>query len=135
MPHIGRGPNLAQRLAHKQDAIDEQTVCRALDFKVSEEGVCAEEREDLIEGIVAVGLGLGRLVGGQRRVRQREGVGRAAGLCAQREEGEVANEAWWVGVGVVDGVVGLDIGGERRVNRTVSCRIDRELPPEEVQRR
>lgn len=63
LPYIGGRANLAQRLAHKQDAIDEQTVCGALDLKVSEEGVCAEEREDFVEGIVAVGLGVGRLVG------------------------------------------------------------------------
>lgn len=44
---------------------------------------------------------------GERWVGRREGVGRAAGLGAEGEEREVADEARGVGVGVKEGVVGL----------------------------
>lgn len=37
-------PDLAQCLAHKEDAIDQKPICRTLDFKVAEEGVCAEKQ-------------------------------------------------------------------------------------------
>ena len=45
----------------------------------------------------------------ERRRGDGERVGRTAGFGAQREEGEVADEARDVGVGVEDGVVGLDV--------------------------
>lgn len=106
-PYVGRGLDLGQALGDEQDAVDEQAVGGTLDLEVAEEGVGAEEGEDLIEGVVAVGLGVGGLVGGQRRVGQWKGVGRAASLGPQREEGEVADQPWDVGVGVEYGVIGL----------------------------
>lgn len=64
---IGIGLDLGQAVAHEPDSVDEQAVSGALDLKVAEEGVCAEEAEDLIEDVVALALDLGGLVGGQRR--------------------------------------------------------------------
>lgn len=106
-PDVGVGPDLGQAVADEPDAIDEQAVGIALQLKVAEECVCAEEGEHLVEDVVALGLGIGRLVGGQGRVRERECVRGPAGLCAQRKQGEVPNQARLVGVGVEDGVVGL----------------------------
>ena len=101
----GLGLDLGEALADEQDAIDEEAVGVALDLKVAEEGVCAEQGEDLVEDVVALVVRVGRLVGGQRD--EREGVGGTAGLGAQGEEREVANEARSVRVVVEDGVVGL----------------------------
>jgi len=44
--------DLAQHLADVQDAIDEHAVGWALNFEVAEEGVCTEEGEDLVQGII-----------------------------------------------------------------------------------
>lgn len=101
----GRGLDLAEAVAEEPDAVDEQAVGGALDLEVAEEGVGAEEGEDLVEDVVALRVRVGRLVGGEGDERER--VGRAAGLGPQREEGEVADEARGVGVVVEDGVVGL----------------------------
>lgn len=106
-PYVGGGLDLGQAFGDEEDAVDEQAVGGTLDLEVAEEGVGAEEGEDLIEGVVAVGLGVGGLVGRQRRVGQGEGVGWAAGLGPQREEGEVPDQPWDVGVGIEYGVVGL----------------------------
>jgi hypothetical protein len=104
----GIGLDPLQAVADEPDAVDEQAVGGALDLKVAEEGVCAEEAEDLVEDVVALALDLGGLVRGKRRVREGQDVGRAAGLGAQGEEGEVADEAGRVGVRVEVGVVGLE---------------------------
>jgi hypothetical protein len=40
--------DLPQNLLHEEDAIDEHPVRRALDLKVAEKGVCAEEQEDFV---------------------------------------------------------------------------------------
>jgi hypothetical protein len=104
----GSGLHLLQAVAQEPDSIDEEAVRGALDLEVSEEGVGAEERDGLVEDVVALAVGVGRLVGRQRRGRDGEGVGRAAGFGAQREEGKVADEAGRVGVVVEDGVVGLE---------------------------
>jgi hypothetical protein len=79
-----------------------------LDLKVSEECVGAEEGEDLVEDIVALAVGVGRLVGRQRRRGVGEGVGRASGLGTEREEREVADYAGDVGIIVENGVVCLE---------------------------
>lgn len=97
--------DLAQAVAQEPDAVDEQAIGGALDLEVAEEGVGAEEGEDLVEDVVALGVRVRGFKGGQRYRRQ--GVGRTAGLCPQRQEGEVADEARRVGVIVEDGVVGL----------------------------
>lgn len=108
----GIGLDALQAVADEPDAIHEQAVGGALDLKVAEEGVCAEEAEDLVEDVVALALDLGGLVRRQGRVREGQDVGRAAGLGAQGEEGEVADEAGRVGVRVEVGVVGLGIWRE-----------------------
>ena len=99
------GLDLSQAVADEPDTVDEQAVGRALDLKVAEERVGAEEREDLVEDVVALVVWVGRLVGGERDGR--EGVGGAAGLGAKGEEREVADEARRIRVVVEDGVVGL----------------------------
>jgi hypothetical protein len=81
-----------------------------LDLKVAEEGVGAEQGEHLIEDVVRLGVGVGRLAGRQRRVRGGEWIDGSADLGAEREEREVADEARRVGIRVEDGVVGLDEG-------------------------
>lgn len=86
----GAGLDLGQAVTDEPDAVDKQTVGGALDLEVAEEGVGAEEGEDLVEDVVALAVRVGRLVGGQRRVREGEGVGRTAGLCSERQEREVA---------------------------------------------
>jgi len=63
--------DLGQAVRHEPDAVDQQAVGGALDLKVAEEGVCAEEREHLVEYVVRLGVGIGRLVGRQRRLRER----------------------------------------------------------------
>ena len=105
--HRGIGLDFGQAVAQEPDAVDEEAVRGALDLKVAEKGVGAEERDDLVENVVAVRVGVRRLGGGQRRVRERERVGWAADLGAQRQEREVADEAR-VGLRVEDGVVGLE---------------------------
>lgn len=111
-PDVGSGLDLGQAVADEPDAVDEQAIGVALQLEVAEEGVCAEEGEDLVEDVVALGLGVGRLVGGQGRVGEGQRVGGPAGLCAQGKQGEVPDQARLVGVGVEDGVVGLR-GAER----------------------
>jgi len=100
--------DLAQAVADEPDAVDQQPVGRPLDLKVAEEGVGAEEREHLVQDVVRLGVGVGRLVRGQRRVGEGEGVDGPADLGAEGEEREVADQAGGVGVGVEDGVVGLE---------------------------
>ena len=106
-PDVGAGLDLGQAVADEPDAVDEQAVGVALQLEVAEEGVCAEEGEHLVEDVVALGLGVGGLVGGQWRVGEGERVGGPAGLCAQGEQREVPDQARLVGVGVEDGIVGL----------------------------
>jgi hypothetical protein len=121
----GRGLDLAEAVAHEPDTVDEQPVGIALNLKVAEKRVCAEEREDLVEDVVALAVRVRRLEQGQRRVGQRQRVGGAAGLGSEREEGEVADEARDVGVLVEDGVVGLRKGASVKrsaAGRAVSCR-------------
>lgn len=89
-PRVGARLDLAQAVADEPDAVHEQAVRGALDLKVAEEGVGAEQRQHLVEYVVRVAVRVGRLVGGERRGGRREGVGGAAGLGAQGEEGEVA---------------------------------------------
>lgn len=79
-----------------------------MDLKVAEERVGAEEGEDLVEDIIALAVGVGRLVGRQRRRGVRQGVGRASGLGTEREEREVADYAGDVGIIVENGVVCLE---------------------------
>jgi hypothetical protein len=64
IPSRHLGSNLAQTLAHPQDAIDQQAIGRALDLEVAEEGVCAEQTQDLVQGVVALSVGLGAEVCG-----------------------------------------------------------------------
>lgn len=87
------GLNLVQAVAEEPNAIDEQSICMALDLKVSEKGVCAEQRDDLVENIVAFTIGVGRLVGRQRRRREGKRVGWAADLCAQRQDRDVSYQS------------------------------------------
>ena len=65
-PRVRPGLDLAQTLAHEPDAVYQQPVGGALDLKVAEEGIGAEEGEDLVEDVVALVIGVGRLVGRQR---------------------------------------------------------------------
>jgi hypothetical protein len=51
--------DLGQTITDKPDSIHKQTVGRALDLKVAEECVGAEESENLIENIVAVAVRIG----------------------------------------------------------------------------
>lgn len=81
-PDVGIGLDLGQAVADEPDAVDEQAVGIALQLKVAEEGVCAEEGEHLVEDVVALGLGVGRLVGGQGRVGEGQRVCGPTGLCA-----------------------------------------------------
>ena len=105
--HPGIRSDLGQTVADEPDAVDEQPVGVALDLEVAEEGVGAEEREHLVQDVVAVRVGVGRLARGEGRVREGERVDGAADLGAQREEREVADQpGGWLG-GVEDGVVGL----------------------------
>lgn len=53
-------------------------------------------------------------MGGERWVGERQCVGRAAGLGAQGQEGEVADESGGVWVGVENGVIGLVLGAKGR---------------------
>lgn len=81
--------DLAQTLADEQDAVDEHAVGGALDLEVPEEGIGAEEGEDLVDAVVrlAVRVDVG-LVGA--RGQRGEGVCGAARASAEREEGEVS---------------------------------------------
>lgn len=104
--HSGGGLDLGEALAHKQDAVYQHPVGGALDLKVAEEGVCAKEQQHLVQDVVALAIGLGRVVERYGRVRVGERVGRAARLGAERQQREVADQARR-GVAVEDGVVGL----------------------------
>ena len=50
--------DLSQTFANEEYAIDEQSIRRSLDLKVSEERVCAEETQDLIQRIVRLAIGI-----------------------------------------------------------------------------
>jgi hypothetical protein len=101
------GLDLGQAVGHEPDAVHQQPVGGALDLKVAEEGVSAEQRQHLVQDVVALRVGVRRLVGGEGLVRERERVDGAADLGAEREEREVADQpGGWLG-GVEDGVVGL----------------------------
>lgn len=89
--------DFVQAVAEEPDAIDEQPVGMPLDFKIAEECVCAEQRDDLVENIVAFAIRVGRLVGRQRLRRLGQRVGGAADLCAQRQDWDVSNQP---GIGV-----------------------------------
>ena len=70
-------------------AVDQDAIGGAFDCEVAEEGVCAEEGEDLVEGVVALVRGIdGEFceVGGEGR----QLLGWTAGSCAQGQEGKVA---------------------------------------------
>jgi len=103
--------DLGQAIRHEPDAVDQQPVGWALDLKVAEEGVCAEDGEHLVEDVVAFGVLVGGFAGGQVRDRG-EGVRWAAEPGSEREEGEIAYQPGLGGVIVEDGVVGL-LGGVR----------------------
>ena len=94
-----------EAVAEEPDSVDEQPVGGALDLKVAEEGVCAEQADYFVEDVVAFAVRVGRLVG--RRGCWWQCVGWAAGFRAQRQQREVANQARRVRVAVEDGVVGL----------------------------
>jgi hypothetical protein len=88
--HSRRRLDLGEAVADEPDAVDEQAVCGALDLEVAEEGVGAEEGEDLVEDVVALAVRVGGLVRGERWRGEGECVGRATGLGAQGQKGEVA---------------------------------------------
>jgi hypothetical protein len=50
--------DLAEDLAHVQDAVDHDAVGGPLDLEVAEKGVCAEQGEDLVEGVVRLVRGV-----------------------------------------------------------------------------
>ena len=81
--------DLAKDFAHKQDAIDHNTVGGTLDLEVAEEGVCAEKGQDLIERVVRL---VRRIDGelGDVGWKRWELLCGAAGSCAERKKGEVA---------------------------------------------
>lgn len=101
------GADAAEALADKEDAVDEQAVGGPLDLEVAEEGVGAEEGEDLVEDVVRLRVRVRRLAGGQGGVRRWQDVGWPARLGAQGEEGHVSDQAREGRVRVEHGVVGL----------------------------
>ena len=72
---------LSQTLADEQDAINQQPIRRALDLEIPKERVGAEQRQDLVHGIVRFRVGIGRDREREGRV-DRECVGWATGLGA-----------------------------------------------------
>lgn len=102
--------DLAQRLAHKQNAVNQHAVSRALDLKVAEEGVGAEEGEDFVDGVVRLVRGInGELgdVGGERGQRH----GGSACPRAERQQGKIA---WSVSIRAFERALSL---AERRSGR------------------
>lgn len=83
---------LVQAVGNKQDAVDEGTVSRSLDFKVAEKRVGPEKVEDLVNDVVLV-------VGW---------VCRAAELGADWENGKVADSTAIRAVRNKCGMVGLN---------------------------
>lgn len=78
-----------QTLADPENSIDEHAVGGALDLKVAEERVSAEQRQRLVEDVVALALGVDLEVvcaGGEGG----ESVCWAAGLGAEGGESKVA---------------------------------------------
>lgn len=59
IPRIHLRLDLAQALANPKYSIDKKAVRGTLNLEVAEEGVCAEEAQDLIEGIVGLGIRVG----------------------------------------------------------------------------
>jgi hypothetical protein len=55
-------PHLPQTLTHPQNPINQQPIRRSLDLEIAKEGVCAKEREDLVERIVGFVIGCWGLV-------------------------------------------------------------------------
>lgn len=78
-----------QTLADEQDAVDEHTISRAVDFKVAKQHIGTEEGDDLVDAVVGLivrgHVGVGD-VGGERG----EGVCGAARASPERKDGEVA---------------------------------------------
>ena len=83
-------PNLAQTLTNPQNSINQQPIRRSLDLKVAKECVRPEQTQHLVQRIVALGVGFGGEVCGQRGVEW-EGVGWTADAGAQWEEGKVSD--------------------------------------------
>lgn len=83
--------HLAQALADEQDTIDQHAVGGPLDLEVAEECIGTEKREDLIDTVVRLAIGVNIDVG--RRGRKRgESVCGAACAGAEGEEREIACE-------------------------------------------
>lgn len=90
---VGRGggrPQFGETVAEEEDAVDQVAVGGALDFKVAEEDVGAEEGEGFVEDVVGFGFGVDCGWVGVRWERG-EGVGWSARFGAEREEREVAD--------------------------------------------
>lgn len=87
-----------QGLADEQDAINEHAVGGALDLEVAEEGVGAEEGENLVDRVVRLVRRLDRQL---RHVGRQRGQLQRGAACprAEREEGEVA---YYVLVGLIE---------------------------------
>jgi len=86
---VHRGLHLGQAVGHKEDAIYQHAVGGALDLKVPEESVGAEEREDLVQAVVRFRVRVdveGVRAGGQLGQR----VCWTSSLGAQWEEWEIA---------------------------------------------
>jgi hypothetical protein len=82
-------PDLAQHFAHIEDTVDHHTIGGTLDLEVSEEGVGAEESENLVQGVVRLVCGIdGELCHVCGEERQLDGG--STGARPEREEGKVA---------------------------------------------
>jgi hypothetical protein len=97
--------DLAQTLRDPQDTIDQHTVRRPLDLEIAEQRVGPEQRERLVQNVVAFAVRVHVELTHARRQRRKR-VRRSAGLGAESGEAEVADDT---GIGVAEecGVVGL----------------------------
>ena len=80
--------NLAQNLAHEQNAVDHDPVRRALDLEVAKERVRAEEGENFVERVVGLMVRLNSKVGDISGERGQLNRG-TAGACAQGKKSKV----------------------------------------------
>lgn len=102
--------NLRQTLTNPQDAINQQSIRGALNLEVAEERVGSEQTEHFVQRIVALGVGFGGEMCGERGI-EGEGVGWAADSCSEGEERKVSNVrgGWRGGVRVEYAVVCLGV--------------------------
>lgn len=74
--------DFTQAFAHEENAVDQHPVRGTFDFKVAEQHIGTEQRQDLIDAVVGFAIGVDVDLG-LTRLERREDVCGAACACAK----------------------------------------------------